>query len=116
MANILRVIFPYQDHGQWMFDDASAGLVREPFVLGSDTLLDILTRDITDAANGVKTFFSDLPFPGATELVWVREEAGGNWYRCPALHDRTGWLCPALLRYFDTPPSRLFVKVEPQNP
>ena len=26
-----------------------------------------------------------------------------------------GWLCPALFRYFDTPPDSLYVKAEPSH-
>lgn len=118
MSNILRVLFPYQHQGQWVFDDESTGLNKEPFVLGIDTMLDRLSAEakIEQPGDGIKLLFSHLPFPGATELIWEREEAGGNWYRCPRLDDLEGWLCPALFRYFETAPPRLYGKVEAPQP
>ena len=37
----------------------------------------------------------------------------GNWYYSPEL-DMEGWLCPALLKYFDEAPRELFVQVKPK--
>ena len=115
MSNFLRVIFPYKDEGQWMFDDAATGLVREPFVYGIDTMLDLLTKQIPGAERGVKALFSDRPFPQSIELVRVREELGGQWYRCPVLENMEGWLCPALFKYFAEAPERIYVKLEPKQ-
>jgi hypothetical protein len=42
----------------------------------------------------------------------MREEFGGNWYRT-AGGQAEGWLCPALLRYFDGAPDALYVRAEP---
>jgi len=42
-------------------------------------------------------------------LDCVREESGGNVYRW---EQREGWLCPALLRYFDSAPKRIFVQLK----
>jgi hypothetical protein len=44
-------------------------------------------------------------------LTWVREEAGGNAYRWSE-HGLEGWLCPALLKYFDTAPTELWVQLK----
>ena len=41
--NAVSVISPYRLEGAWVFDDASAGLVREPFICGADKILDVLT-------------------------------------------------------------------------
>jgi hypothetical protein len=56
--------------------------------------------------------FSVTPFPGhQKKLAWVREESGGQWYRCddPPMD---GWLCPVLFRYFESAPKELYVKTE----
>jgi hypothetical protein len=99
--NVLSVIFPYRLEGVWVFDDAVAGLVREPFISGTDNILDVLTENIPDAARGFKIIFSARPFPGYTaRFVWTRAEYGGNWYRWPK-REMEGWLCPALLKYFE---------------
>ena len=112
MANALMVIAPYRYEGTWVFDDASVGLVREPFVAGVPEMIDDLVRDIPNAAQGFRLTFSAGPFPGAqVGLERVREEAGGWWYRHP--DGREGWLCPALFEYFEQAPERLYARADP---
>lgn len=95
-ANSLQVLRPYKFEGTWVFDDEGAGLVREPFVLGIDTMLDRLTADIPNAASSFRLIFSPRPFPGfVAKLERRREDAGGNWYFSPTFGIE-GWLCPAL--------------------
>lgn len=113
MANNILVIQPYWDHGTWVFDDPAAGLVREPFVSGIPEMIDHLVRDIRDARKGFRMLFSSSPFPAYQwEVERVRSEYGGTWYRAvdPPME---GWLCPALFKYFDDAPPRLYVKAEP---
>jgi len=112
-GNQLMVIAPYWHAGTWVFDDPAAGLEQEPFVFGVPAMIDDLVRDIPDARDGFRMIFSAEPFPGyQQESEWVREEDGGNWYRTedPVME---GWLCPALFRYFNTAPERLYVRAEP---
>ena len=52
--NAVSVIFPYRLEGVWVFDDAAAGLVREPFISGADNILDVLTEHIPEATNGIQ--------------------------------------------------------------
>jgi hypothetical protein len=114
VANAIFVIAPYKWQGSWVFDDPSVGLTREPFVAGIDTMIDRMVASIPHAEKGFRLFFSASPFPGYTlELQWRREEYGGNWYFCPQL-GMEGWLCPALLRYFDQAPAELYVRAEPR--
>ena len=109
--NALFVIFPYKQHGVWVFDDERVGLTREPFVAGADVILDVLTANLPQADRGVKLVFSAAPFPGYTaRFVLERSEYGGNWYRWPE-KGMEGWLCPALFKYFDKAPPELFVRV-----
>jgi hypothetical protein len=113
MANSLFVIKPYKWEGLWVFDDPAVGLVREPFVAGADTMIDVATRHIPNAERGFVAIFSAGPFPGAQIVLdWSREEAGGNVYRWPE-KDLEGWLCPALFKYFDQAPKKLYVQVKP---
>lgn len=103
----LMTIHPYKHHGQWVFDDARVGLVREPFISGADTLIDRMVAGIPDAGSGFNLVFSAAPFPGSQiELEWVRSEHGGNWYYSAALQHE-GWHCPALLKYFDVAPAKI---------
>ncbi len=113
--NAIGVIAPYKYEGMWVFDDPAVGLTREPFVSGIDKMIDRLVAQIPDAENGFRLLFSATPFPGYTiKLIWRREEYGGNWYYSPNL-DMEGWLCPALLRYFDKAPPELYGRAESRS-
>lgn len=112
--NQILVIHPYKYEGMWVFDDEKAGLVQEPFVAGADTIIDRMVADISDAENGFTLVFSKDPFPGyQLEVDWRREEMGGNWYYAAGL-DMEGWLCPALFRYFDEAPPKLYAQFKPK--
>ncbi len=114
--NALAVILPYKVQGVWVFDDPSKGLVREPFISGADKILDVLAEHIPNAADGLKIVFSARPFPGYTaRFVWIRAEYEGNWYRWPE-RQMEGWLCPALLKYFESPPKEIFVQASAKTP
>lgn len=113
-VNALFAIAPYRFQGFWVFDDPGVGLRQEPFVSGADTILDILTEDIPDAAGGFKLVFSPRPFPGHTaRFDRLRPEGGGYWYLW-AERGIEGWLCPALFRYFETAPAEIYVKASPR--
>lgn len=110
--NALIAIYPYKVEGLWVFDDPKVGLVQEPFVSGSDAIIDRMTAQISKAESGFRLLFSATPFPGFTaHLDWRRADLGGNWYYSPDLN-MEGWLCPALLKYFDSPPARIYAKFE----
>lgn len=112
MANAILVISPYWDHGTWVFDDPARGLEREPFVAGVPEMINELVKGIPNARNGFRLLFSAGPFPGyQKEFSLTRPEHGGNWYRCeePAME---GWLCPALFKYFEAAPKKLYARAE----
>ena len=112
--NSLFVIPPYKYEGMWVFDDPKVGLFREPFVSGIDVMIDRLTENIANAANGFRLVFSPAPFPGHTaKLQWTREEYGGNWYYSPQFRIE-GWLCPALFKYFAEAPKELCAQALPK--
>ena len=116
IVNAINVIAPYHHLGMWVFDDPRVGLTAEPFVGGADTMIDQVTADIPNARSGFVMVFSGTQFPGHQfELRWRREERGGNVYYSPAL-DTEGWLCPALMRYFDDTPSEIYVQVKAKAP
>ena len=113
MNNSIFVIKPYKWEGMWVFDDDRVGLVKEPFVGGADTIIDVATSHIPNADKGFLAVFSATGFPGAQiALDWLKAEGGGNVYRW-ADKNMDGWLCPALLRYFTEPPAKLFIQVKP---
>jgi len=113
--NSILVIHPYKYEGVWVFDDPKVGLVQEPFVSGADTIIDKMVESIPNAEKGVTILFSGQPFPGGQyEFVWRREEMGGNWYFSPQFGIE-GWLCPALFKYFDQTPLRIYAQVKPKG-
>lgn len=113
MSNSIFVIKPYNWEGMWVFDDPNVGLVKEPFVSGADTMIDVATVHIPNAKQGFIMVFSAGYFPdGKIVLDWTREEGGGNVYRW-AEKNMEGWLCPALFKYFDEAPKKLYIQIRP---
>ncbi len=76
-------------------------------------MIDVVTSHISDAKRGFVMVFSGTPFPNCQfRLEWQREEGAGNVYRSEDL-EAEGWLCPALLRYFEERPQNIYVQVKP---
>ncbi len=112
--NSITVIKPYKWEGLWVFDDDRVDLVKEPFVAGADTLIDLAVqrKGIANATDGFLMLFSATPFPSADlQLEWVREELDGNVYLWRE-EGHEGWLCLALLKYFDDAPANLYVQLK----
>jgi hypothetical protein len=69
-----------------------------------------MVTGLDDPERGFTLIFSASPFPGCqTHFERRREEMGGFWYYSPAL-DAEGWLCPALFKYFDSAPPRIYAQ------
>ncbi len=116
------VLYPYLLGETWVFDDERTSLKAEAFVMGMSEMIFRLieAKGIPNADQGFMMTFSDEPFDGAdAELRWLRaddpdEPMPGNWYSgIVAGEMMEGWLCPALLHYFDAAPAQLFVRAEP---
>jgi len=113
--NSLFTIAPYRFEGTWVFDDERVSLVREPFVAGADTILDLLSAGIPDAEKGFRLTFSAQPFPGYQAcFIRGRDEFEGTWYSWPE-RDIEGWLCPALFKYFPSAPRELYTQASPNR-
>ncbi len=116
-----KTIHPYLLDGVWVFDDPDTQLVQEPFVRGASEMITrlVLVKDIPDAEHGFALHFSDVQpdkFDTDAVLEWFAEEDDGNWYRTTLGGDvMTGWLCPALFKYFDKAPQKIYVTAEPRN-
>lgn len=113
--NAIIAIHPYKDEGLWVFDDPRAGLVREPFVSGADEIIERMVQGIPGAESGFTLLFSAAPFPGHhSTLEWRRSDMGGNWYYSAEL-EIEGWLCPALFKYFESAPERIYAQFKPKT-
>jgi hypothetical protein len=112
--NEINVIAPYKYLDMWVFDDPKVGLVQEPFVGGADTIIDHMVQGISNADEGFVLIFSANPFPGHQyQMEWRSPQGSGNIYHSPDLK-LDGWLCPALMKYFETAPPKLFVQIKPR--
>jgi len=108
--NSINIIHPYKYDDIWVFDDEKVGLVREPFVGGTNQIIDRMVAHIPNAEAGFSLLFSAHPFPGyQAKFDWRREEYGGNWYYNQDL-DLEGWLCPALFKYFNETPKEFYAQ------
>jgi hypothetical protein len=108
--NSLMVIHPYKFGGMWVFDDEKAGLVKEPFVAGTDVIIDKMVAGLDRPEEGFTLIFSANPFPGHQAVFeWRRADMGGHWYHSPQLNAE-GWLCPAMFKYFDKAPPRIYAQ------
>ena len=78
-------------------------------------IITLLVADIPKAQSGFRLTFSAAPFPGH-KLVVTRgkAESGGFWYNVQN-SDQTGWLCPALFKFFPKAPEKLYVRADPLN-
>jgi hypothetical protein len=115
--NAIVAIHPYKHEGLWVFDDDRVGLVREPFISGADTLIDLAleAKGVEDGQSGFRLLFSAGEFPGYHfRFTHVRGADGGDWYYSEDFA-MEGWLCPALLQYFDSAPEELYTKFEPRS-
>jgi hypothetical protein len=108
--NSLFAIHPYKHLGLWVFDDETVGLVQEQFVAGADEIIEKMVEGNPDAEKGFTLLFSVAPFPGCNATFeWQRDEDGGNWYYLKEL-DMKGWLCPALFKYVEKAPGKLYAQ------
>ncbi len=127
--NSINIIAPYRNPDSpetWVFDDDARGLLREPFVGEANTLFDHVASKL-GAADRVVVFFTgdDVVLPPIKQGRQITAELelkhgsilNGSTYDAK-LSDGTSmkdvWLCPALLKYFPTPPKRLKAVVTPQ--
>ena len=111
--NAIMAIHPFWKNGMWVFTDDTAGLVEEPFVQGIPEIIEELVKHIPDAKDGFTMLFSSDIFPESVGMTKVERDnaCGGTWYYCLTL-DKTGWLCPALFKYFSEAPDQLYAKAE----
>lgn len=115
----IQSIVPYFLHFQWVFDSDRHGLYEEAFVCGMTEIIDAVLEDndIVPASveSGFRLTFSSNPWPKSTHsLKWLAAEDGGNVYEIRLKNGERmqGWLCPALLCYFDKAPKEIHVGVE----
>ena len=113
--NSIMSIEPYNENGLWAFDDAKTGLMRELFVAGIDTMLDMVSERL--CGRPFTIIFGAVPFPGHEIVLEHTRGDGsgvGNFYFCKELGVE-GWLCPALFKYFEKAPAKIYAQFKPRE-
>ena len=110
--NQINIIKPYRWNGAWVFDDADVGLNREPLVAGADVMMDIMEEKY---GSDFLVMFSKNRIPGSTLLLRrvkgdKTDKGNGTVYFSFKLM-KFAWLCPALFKYFDKSPKKMFIKI-----
>ena len=105
--DVMRISPTRFGNGMWAFTDTSRGLVNELLVDGIDTMLDVLSASY---GNGFNVFFSDKPFDGHEHVLSLVHDncEVGRHYRW-SYDNSVGWLCPALFKYFESPPESIYL-------
>ena len=118
--NSINVIHPYSDGGSLVFDDPAVSLVKEALVGGTDFILEMAARSAGADPARFTLVFAAIPFPGHQMVAtWIEKgECGiGDWYTVNLANAgmANGWLCPALLKYFQAAPGRIYFQIKPHE-
>lgn len=110
MDNSILTLHITKPNNLWVFDDEAVGLKNEPFVCGMNEIIDIIVSEFENPEKGIDLIFSAKEFPNhAGKLDWQKEDCGGNWYVW-GKNTMSGWLCPALYKYFKEAPKEIYFK------
>lgn len=111
------ILYVYKDEKfRWVFDDVEFNLSQEAFVAGMDEVIDLITKDIPNANEGVNIHFQDgvgsdeYPFVVLTHATSMTHNKLGqsNYYYCKDLAKNV-WLCNNMYRYTKETPQILCV-------
>jgi|TARA_B100000959_G_C14794563_1_gene547033 hypothetical protein len=112
--SIFRVLARLVD-GIWVFDDSKFEVKEQPFVFGSDLILEKMVAEVGEEIDRMNILFSGIPFPGSEHcLEFVREETKGFVYRWQD-HNLQGWLSPSLRNYFSEPAPAIYLHLLPKT-
>lgn len=97
----------------WVFDDKEKGIKDEPFVEGTDKLIDkIIPREDWDKEHTIIASDKDIgDFHPRIYSTLVDFDKETNWstYSCSGFGEHR--LCPVLLQYFNPPPKTIFFSI-----
>ncbi len=111
VGNSIFRILVQRKNGLWVFDDKQFDINGQPFVFGSDLILEKMVTEINDAEDRVNVLFSSIPFPGSEYcLEFIRQETEGFVYRWEE-KKLQGWLSPSLRNYFTEPPPKMYLQL-----
>lgn len=111
----------------WVFDDEARGLAREPFVGEANLLLDYADQKLGGNGKLVVFFRADSDVDPvhqhydnvAVVAQLIDSDSTGSTYSADVSQDGFKWddlwLCPALLKYFDKAPERIYAAIVRRN-
>ncbi|MEN9259759.1 MAG: hypothetical protein Q6L60_02250, partial [Thermostichus sp. HHBFW_bins_43] len=108
-AKTMKLNLYKNGNSNWMFNDTSKDLYAEPFVEGSSEIFDCIAEQC-NYKNNMCIEFGDCLEQWDYKLELIKKENGGAWYYCEDL-DMSGWLCPALYKYFDYTPDVIYIQI-----
>jgi hypothetical protein len=110
---MIHEIVTYKHYNSIVFDDAKRGLKAEALVGGVPQILAHIAG-IKSKHFKYKIRFSELPFSESLTVVKsILQPKVGTLYNFESEGETlVGWLCPALGKYFKSPPETLFFSVE----
>jgi len=112
LNSLFRILIHRQD-GLWVFSDRRFAIDDQPFVFGSDLILDKMVAGVDGVQDRVNVLFSAIPFPGSEHCIeFVRQETEGFVYRWED-EKLQGWVSPSLRNYFPDPPSKIYLQLLP---
>ena len=112
MNSLFRILIHRQD-GLWVFSDRRFAIDDQPFVFGSDLILEKMVAGVDEELDRVNVLFSAIPFPGSEHcLEFIREETEGVVYQWVD-HNLQGWMSPSLRNYFNEPPPKIYLQLLP---
>ena len=116
MELLANTIKPYKNGGYWVFSDPRVGLSNEPFVKGTNAIINKLTEKLDKPEYGFNLTFGLglLPSKISYRLSLIRTDDGGAWYKLDGT-SLEGWLCPSMFLYFKEAPLHIFVSCNPAS-
>lgn len=106
--NSIFTLEVYKEGKMWVFDDPRVGLVKEPFVAGADTFIDLFAKE----KKAITIVFSTIKFPDyLVKVDLVKRSKNNNYgtdYICKKLKHEL-WLCPALNLYYPISPKEIYI-------
>jgi hypothetical protein len=105
-------INPYQEGGLWFFDEPKLGLYKEGLTDGTP---EVLSQAITLSKlnQPISVLFSDVPIFEHSLVLLGPFKTGHQYYWTQ--QNMVCWFCPALLRFFKKPPSRIWFRIKEKS-
>lgn len=104
LQNICLHITPYEDNGEWFFDNIKLNIFKEGLTCGTPEVIKKLYQ-IQNKKN-TTIVFSDKPVAKYC-LKLIGPERDGSAYHWEEQNMKC-WFCPTLLRYFKKPPQKIW--------